>query len=375
MKVQRGNETASKIFRQQFTLSIRYITSCISLHPSRIAFRSCFSRISSKLARGQGSNKQNDAFRPTCRCTLIASLELLVSAGVSWPPARFNVLTSDAVYDDDFTGRFRPFSPSFGRFLRRVRNRHPSLLTIQSHGILPGSPSTIDRAMVVKLFLVRFFENYFNRYLVSLEPSMCNSYFFFLYAARKKNYLWKNVSKERYWDARGGKGYLYSRFDTRGRIAVRTLKIKIFKLVQFRCPESLRSSAICLTGSLCSPSFNFHYHSLFSDLICCPVRSTYVRRFYCLVQNYFPSVEHSMYNRDWNTGPFRKIRIEFQGLFTQYFLRNMKFPILINSEPMWKDCLISIFREFWKWMYIFPPLDISHFLNFIPVQALFSTIF
>jgi len=26
----------------------------------------------------------------------------------------------------------------------------------------------------------------------------------------------------------------------------------------------------------CSPSFNFHYRSLFSDLICCPVRSTYI---------------------------------------------------------------------------------------------------
>jgi len=36
----------------------------------------------------------------------------------------------------------------------------------------------------------------------------------------------------------------------------------------------------------CSPSFNFHYQSLFSDLICCPVRSTYISRFYCLSQNY-----------------------------------------------------------------------------------------
>lgn len=36
-----------------------------------------------------------------------------------------------------------------------------------------------------------------------------------------------------------------------------------------------------------SSSFNFHYHGLFSDLICCPVRSTHIGGLCCLMQSYF----------------------------------------------------------------------------------------
>lgn len=62
----------------------------------------------------------------------------------------------------------------------------------------------------------------------------------------------------------------------------------------------------------CSPSFNFHYRSLFSDLICCPVRSTYIREFYCPARNYFLSaIGRSMYHRNRNVDSFARFALKF----------------------------------------------------------------
>lgn len=65
----------------------------------------------------------------------------------------------------------------------------------------------------------------------------------------------------------------------------------------------------------CSPSFNFHYRSLFLDLICCPVRSTYIRGFYCPTRNYFlPAV--GSYHR--NADSFARFALKFENCLTVF---------------------------------------------------------
>lgn len=61
-----------------------------------------------------------------------------------------------------------------------------------------------------------------------------------------------------------------------------------------------------------SSSFNFHYHGLFSDLICCLVRSMYIGSFCCLMQSYFfPSTECSTHIGNWKYRPFCELYITF----------------------------------------------------------------